>query len=86
VLNKEFKEEKANIEEKVKENTDVELIVVGKIEGDKTEGSNAEASNTEVEEEKPSILTRITRKVMGMFGVEGANEEEDFENTEEHRK
>lgn len=52
-LKKEFQEEKDKIEEKVKSTTAVELEVVGKVV---------------VEEESPSFLTRLTRRVKQMLG------------------
>lgn len=63
-IKKEFKEEKATIEEKVAKTTDVEMVVVG---------------NIEVKEEKPSLITRLTRKVKKMFGGEEVEVDEEYD-------
>lgn len=63
-VTKEFKEEKSLIKEKVTKTTDVEMVVVG---------------NIEIEEQKPSLLNRLKRKVKKMFGGQEVEVEEEYE-------
>jgi len=64
MLKQEFKEEKSHIKETVRETTDVDVELLGKVK---------------LEEEKPSLLNRLTRKVKKMFNGNEVEFEEEYD-------
>lgn len=63
-MKQEFKEEKSSIKETVKQTTDVDVELIGKVK---------------LEEEKPSLLNRLTRKVKKMFNGNEVEVEEEYD-------
>ena len=64
MMKKDFKEEKSSIKETVTKTTDVDVELIGKVR---------------LEEEKPSFLNRLTRKVKKMFNGNEIEIDEEYD-------